>query len=139
MAIIQKLDGYREVDLKNYLFCAINGLNASRKICTFPNKKVVGRDVAIILRIEKRLNKPFDKITLCDLLNSDYRSMYTHICENIFFRYFNLELIKAIVAHSGLSMGEIADRYRIQYSKAQGLSQFIFNDEAYFNKYKGVK
>lgn len=137
--VLQHLDGYNEVDLKNYLFCIRHGLRGSSRVYTLKNRYMVGRDARNILTFEKRIGKPFDKITLRDLLHSDQRSMYTAICDNIYFRYFNIDLIKDIVSNSELTISDISSRYCIQSNKAQGLSVFDFDEYSYIAKFEEDK
>ena len=100
---------------------------------------MVGRDARNILTFEKRIGKPFDKISLRDLLHSDQRSMYTAICDNIYFRYFNIDLIKDIVSNSELTISDISSRSCIPSNKAQGLSVFDFDEYSYIAKFEEDK
>ena len=138
-SVLQYLDGYNEIDLKNYLFCAKHGLRINDKLYKSKNRQLVFTDINNLLNLEKRIGKDFREITIRDLLHSDYKSMYTSICDNIFFRYFNIDLVKDIVAHSGLSVNEIMSRYCIRYNKAQGLSLFEFDEYSYLAKYEEDK
>lgn len=132
----QYIDGYDPSLLRNILFCYRNkvdmyGFKAPNGIRIIDLKT----DVRWLLKLEGMLNKPFDKITLKDILLYPHIVKTTSIVKNIYFRYFNMDLINEIFHWSKRSDEEIMSKFKCSKSKANGIADFDFDENKYLDRY----
>lgn len=136
MKLTQYIEGYDPVMLKNALFCYRNKV----KMCNFPIPEDVRiidvkTDIRSLFKLEALLNKPFDKITLKDILLCPCVIKITMIIKNIYFRYFNMNLVNDIYYWSNKSALEIINKFKCTDTKAIGLASFNFDNSKYLNRY----
>jgi len=136
MELTQYINGYDPVMLKNALFCYRNKV----EMYNFPvpdDVRIIDikTDLRSLFRLEYLLNKPFDKITLKDILLCSCIVKTTMIIKNIYFRYFNMDLVNEIYYWSNKSAVEIMNNFKCTETKANSLANFNFDNSKYLNRY----
>lgn len=136
MELTQYIEGYNPVLLKNALFCYRNKV----EMINFPipdDIRIIDikTDIRSLFKLEKMLNKPFDKITLKDILLCPCIVKTTMVIKNIYFRYFNMDLVNEIYYWSNRSALEIMNKFKCTEVKANSLAKFNFDNSKYLNRY----
>lgn len=136
MKLTQYINGYDPVMLKNALFCYRNKI----KMFNFPVPDdvriiVIKTDIRSLFKLENLLNKPFDKITLKDIILCPCIIKTTMVIKNIYFRYFNMNLVNEIYYWSNKSALEIMNKFKCTETKANSLADFNFDNLKYLNRY----
>jgi len=140
MELTQYIEGYNPVLLKNALFCYRNKV----EMINFPipdDIRIIDikTDIRSLFKLEKMLNKPFDKITLKDILLCPCIVKTTMVIKNIYFRYFNMDLVNEIYYWSNRSALEIMNKFKCTEVKANSLAKFNFDNSKYLNRYDPEK
>ena len=140
MELTQFIDGYTPALLRNTLFCYRNNVD----MYDYPipdNVRIINikTDARSILRIEEMLSKPFEKITLKDILLYPNTIKTTRFIKNIYFRYFNMNLVNEIYYWANKSTKEIMENFGCTRTKAAGMTYFNFDESKYIKKYNPDK
>lgn len=137
----QFIDGIDSIILKNYLFCQRNGIiirESEMNEVINPYLDNLRSDASLILRMGKVIKKPYEEITLTDILSLNTKEgnyfKYKAIINNIFFRYFNIKIIEDIFFATTLSKTEIMKVFGGLEKKCDYLSKNEYVDD-YIDKY----
>lgn len=139
MKLTQFIDGVDGMILKNYLFCQRYDINVRETELNVINPFIntIRADTDQIFRMEEAIEKPFEEITLTDVLSLGKGSYFKYkaIISNIYFRYFNIKLIEEIFDATTLSKSQIKLKYGGNRKKCEYLATQTYDADEYIKKY----
>lgn len=138
MKLIQYIDGYDPVILRNVLFCYKNnipmyGYSGVDNVILYRIKN----DVRQVITVEETLQKDFEDVTIYDVLNAPVGIGILSFWNSMYFRYFNFKLIQDIYKYNKLKRSEIVGIFKCSDARARTLVKMKCDDKTYIDRFLG--